>query len=67
VVRFDGDEDRAASVYTGVQPLQAHDVAECVAFVASRPSHVNIDSLVVLPRDQAAVDKVHRRPPEAAR
>ena len=60
-VRFDGDEERAAAVYAGVrQPLVAEDIAEAVAWIASRPSHVNIDELVIRPRAQAAQHKVHR-------
>ena len=61
LVRFDGDEDRAAAVYRGMTPLRPADVAECVAFVASRPSHVDIDRIVVRPVDQARVHLVHRR------
>ena len=60
VVRFRGDRARAAKVYEGVTPLCADDVADCVAFVVTRPSHVNIDSLVVLARDQAGARQVHR-------
>lgn len=59
-VRFSGDTDRAARVYRGMTPLAAEDVAECIAFVATRPSHVNIDELVVKPRDQAHSTLVHR-------
>ena len=62
LVRFEGDADRAAAVYEGVEPLSADDVAECVRWVASRPSHVNVDQLVVLARDQAGARQVHRRP-----
>ncbi len=62
LVRFDGDAERAAAVYAGVEPLSADDVAECVRWVASRPSHVNIDQLIVLARDQAGARQVHRRP-----
>ena len=62
LVRFDGDADRAARVYEGVTPLTADDVAECIAFAATRPSHVNIDTLVVLARDQAGARNVHRHP-----
>jgi NADP-dependent 3-hydroxy acid dehydrogenase YdfG len=62
LVRFDGDAERAAAVYAGVEPLSAVDIAECVVFVATRPSHVDIDELVVRPRDQARVHLVHRRP-----
>lgn len=59
--RFGGDVDRAASVYAGVdEPLSADDVADTVAWVATRPSHVNIDRLVVRPVAQAAQHKVHR-------
>jgi NADP-dependent 3-hydroxy acid dehydrogenase YdfG len=53
LVRFAGDRERAAAVYAGTTPLTADDVADCVAWVATRPSHVNVDRLVVLPRDQA--------------
>ncbi len=62
LVRFGGDAERAARVYDGVTPLTADDVAECIAFAATRPSHVNIDTLVVLARDQAGARQVHRRP-----
>jgi hypothetical protein len=61
VVRFRGDEQKAAAVYEGLRPLTADDVADCVAFVVMRPSHVNVDSLVVLARDQAGATTVHRR------
>ncbi len=62
LVRFGGDADRAAKVYEGVTPLTADDVAECVRWVASRPSHVNVDQMIVLARDQAGARQVHRRP-----
>jgi len=61
-VRFKGDQQRADQVYQGLTPLTAHDVAECIEFVVSRPAHVNIDSLLLTPTDQATVYKVHRRP-----
>ena len=60
LVRFDGDAARAAKVYEGLTPLTADDVADCIAWAATRPSHVNIDSIVVKPRDQARATKVHR-------
>jgi NADP-dependent 3-hydroxy acid dehydrogenase YdfG len=60
-VRFGGDAARAARVYEGMTPLTAEDIAECIAWVAARPSHVNIDQLVVLPRDQAGATRVHRQ------
>ena len=60
LVRFGGDEPRAAAVYEGMTPLSAADVAECIAFVVTRPAHVNIDQLVVMARDQAAARRVAR-------
>ena len=56
-----GDPDAAAKVYAGVDaPLSAADVADCIAWVATRPSHVNIDRLVVKPRAQASQYQIHR-------
>ena len=52
--RFDGDEERAEKVYEGVTPLVAEDVAEVIGFVASRPSHVDLDTIVIRPRDQVS-------------
>ncbi|MDG4791577.1 SDR family oxidoreductase [Micromonospora sp. WMMD1102] len=61
LVRFDGDAGRAAAVYAGVaEPLVADDVADCIAWCATRPQHVNVDRLVVRPLAQAAQHKVHR-------
>lgn len=59
-VRFRGDSERAAAVYQGVTPLTADDVADCVSFAVTRPPHVNVDTLVVLARDQAGAGTVHR-------
>ena len=59
VVRL-GSEEAAAAVYRGMTPLTADDVADCIAFVVTRPSHVNVDTLIVMPRDQAGPGKVHR-------
>jgi NADP-dependent 3-hydroxy acid dehydrogenase YdfG len=60
VVRFDGDEEAASRVYEGMEPLRAEDVAECIRWVASLPSHVDVDEIVVRPRDQAAATEVFR-------
>jgi len=61
LVRFDGDAERAAAVYAGVaEPLVADDIADCVAWVTTRPHHVNIDRMVIRPLAQAAQHKVHR-------
>jgi NADP-dependent 3-hydroxy acid dehydrogenase YdfG len=61
LVRFGGDADRASVVYKGLQPLVAEDIAECVAFVATRPSHVDVDHMVIRPRDQARVHMLNRQ------
>ncbi|MGY0059588.1 SDR family NAD(P)-dependent oxidoreductase [Streptomyces sp. LZ34] len=59
--RYRGDEDKAAAVYEGVaEPLTADDVADTVEWAVTRPSHVNIDLMVIRPRAQAAQHKVHR-------
>ena len=58
--RFEGDQERADKVYEGVTPLVAEDVAEVIGFVASRPSHVNLDLVVIRPRDQASASRFNR-------
>ncbi|GGK95009.1 oxidoreductase [Sphaerisporangium melleum] len=61
LTRFRGDAERARQVYQGVpDPLTADDVADAIAWTVTRPSHVNIDRLVIRPRAQAAQHKVHR-------
>ncbi|QFZ23614.1 SDR family NAD(P)-dependent oxidoreductase [Saccharothrix syringae] len=60
VNRFDGDTERAASVYQGLTPLTAADVADVIAFAVTRPSHVNLDQIVLKPRAQASASRVHR-------
>jgi len=61
LVRFDGDRARADAVYAGVpEPLVADDIADAITWMATRPSHVNIDRLTIRPRAQAAQHKVHR-------
>jgi NADP-dependent 3-hydroxy acid dehydrogenase YdfG len=52
LVRFAGDEQRAAGVYEGVTPLTAEDIADCVAWAVTRPPHVNVDEIVVTARAQ---------------
>lgn len=62
LVRFRGNAERAASVYDGVpEPLTAEDVADVIAFVATRPAHVNLDLVVVKPLAQAAAYKIARQ------
>ncbi|HWW54809.1 MAG TPA: SDR family NAD(P)-dependent oxidoreductase [Acidimicrobiales bacterium] len=60
LVRFSGDVDRAKQPYVGMTPLCAEDVADCIAFVVTRPAHVNIDQVVVKPLAQATAMRVHR-------
>ncbi len=63
LVRFGGDAERAAAVYDGVaNPLTAEDIADVIAFVATRPAHVNIDLAVVKPLAQAAPYLLARQP-----
>ena len=65
LVRFEGDREKAEAIYRGVpNPLTAEDVAEAITWMATRPSHVNIDELVIRPRAQAAQHKVFRLPVE---
>lgn len=56
-----GDAERARAVYRGMTPLVAADVADCIVWAVTRPSHVNIDEIVIRPRDQATATTVHRR------
>jgi len=60
LVRFDGDAERAADVYRGLEPLKATDVAELIAFCISRPSHVDIDYAAIKPTAQASAKIYHR-------
>jgi NADP-dependent 3-hydroxy acid dehydrogenase YdfG len=61
LTRYDGDQGRADAVYAGVpDPLTAEDVAEAIAWMATRPAHVNIDRLTIRPVAQAAQHKVFR-------
>ena len=60
-VRFKGDKDRASKVYENFTPLKAIDVAETIEFILSRPSHVNIGDLLILPTDQASSTIVNKK------
>ena len=61
VVRFKGDQERADTVYKGFDPLKPEDIADIIAFVVSRPYHVNIADLIVLPTAQASSTIVHKK------
>lgn len=60
-VRFSRDEERAKKVYTGLTPLTAKDVAEAVIFCATRPSHVNINEIILTPLAQASSNFIVRK------
>ena len=60
MVRFKGDQDKSDAVYKGYEPLRALDIAEIVDFVVSRPSHVNIADLLVLPSAQASSTEIKK-------
>ena len=60
LVRFKGDQDRAANVYKGFEPLQANDIADLILFALTRPPHVVIADLVVLPTAQASATVVKK-------
>ncbi len=62
VVRFHGDADRAKKVYDGIRPLTGEDVADVVLFCATRPSHVNINDVIMMPVAQASAGVVYRQP-----
>jgi len=61
LVRFEGDAERAAGVYRGLDPLTAEDVAELIEFIVTRPAHVDIDFAVIKPTAQASALITHRR------
>lgn len=60
MVRYHGDEQRAAKTYENMTPLTANDIAEIVLFAAMRPPHVDLPEIIVMPVDQASVYHVHR-------
>jgi len=60
LVRFRGDEEQAKKPYEGVEPLTADDIAECVLFALTRPSHVNVDEIVVKALAQSSAVRIHR-------
>ncbi len=61
IVRFDGDEERAKKVYDGFENLVAEDIAEAARFILSRPQHVNINDLTIMPTAQPSVGIIHRK------
>jgi len=61
IVRFHGDEEKAKKAYQGFQPLTAADIADVVYYAASRPAHVNISDVVIMPLAQANAGTVNRK------
>jgi len=61
VVRFHGDQERADSVYRGLTPLYAEDIAESILFVVTRPPHVTINDLLIMPTAQASATKTFKK------
>jgi NADP-dependent 3-hydroxy acid dehydrogenase YdfG len=60
-VRFKGDKERAATVYKGLEALQAQDIAELIGFIVTRPAHVNLAEVLVLPTAQASATVLHKQ------
>ncbi len=60
-VRFRGDRERAAQTYRGLTPLTPDDVADAIVYSLTRPPHVNVNEIVLLPTDQASATLLHRR------
>lgn len=61
IVRFDGDSERAKKVYEGFENLVAEDIAEAARFILSRPKHVNINDLTIMPTAQPSVGIIHKK------
>lgn len=61
IVRFKGDQTRASAIYEGTEPLHPDDVADAVHWAVTRPPHVNVQSILLMPTDQAAIGALHRR------
>lgn len=61
LVRFSGDRERADHTYSGMTPLTPEDIADVILFCTTRPAHVNISDLILMPVDQSAATMVHRR------
>ncbi|MEI7812162.1 MAG: SDR family NAD(P)-dependent oxidoreductase [Ignavibacteria bacterium] len=61
IVRFHGDEEKAKNVYKGMDPLVAEDIADTAVYIATRPAHVNIAEITILPARQATIAVIHRK------
>ena len=61
MVRFHGDKEKATATYKGMHPLDASDIADAIFYCATRPPHVNIQEILMMPTAQASVTMVHRK------
>lgn len=61
LVRFKGDENKAEQVYNGLEPLKAEDIADSLLFIATRPEHVSINDILIMPSAQASARDVNRK------
>jgi short-subunit dehydrogenase len=61
LVRFHGDAERAEKVYEGFEPLMAQDIADAVYYAISRPAHVNINEMIIMPTAQPVASIIHRK------
>jgi NADP-dependent 3-hydroxy acid dehydrogenase YdfG len=61
LVRFHGDKEKAKNVYTGFEPLLADDIAEAILFMISRPAHVNINDMLIMPTAQASAYSTYKK------
>ena len=63
IVRFKGDAEQAKAVYTGFEALKADDIAEVIVFAATRPAHVNLNDITIMPSAQASATVIHKSMP----
>lgn len=61
MIRFNGDKNKASQIYKGFTPLNAQDIADTILFIVTRPKHVNIDDVLIMPTDQAFSRDFNRR------
>jgi len=62
IVRYRGDKEKAGKAYQGITPLTGDDIADAVVYCATRPAHVNVSEMIIMPTAQAATFLVHRKP-----